>query len=564
MGSQLSEVARSDEPPANNVKFLSVEVDVTADSEEVEKPTTSLSKKSTRSSFKRSNSAASTPTVASHTSLYSRPSQSLDASGMPMLRSTLRSVTSIFGAVDADLDTAPPSPHRKSDWRLTAMTRFSMTVIVLNTVFIGYMVNVDLEAAKDGESLDSWLQYVDITFTVVFCFELVLLLVLHRGHFFTGEDRLWNFFEASLILSSVLEWSLQTMDLSFVRSLRIFKAIRVVRVFRVVRFVRELRVMVASVLCSLASLTWAIVFLAFVLYLFSLVIIQDVSAHIRDIESVPNPLLIEYYGSLLDAMITLFMAITGGDDWRQLLEPLQEFSKLFYTPFFIFYVAFTVFGVMNVLTATFVEAASRISNIDRDLVIQEQMSQTNSHASALRKVFHDADTDGGGQLDLEEFEAHLHNREVLAYLKFLEIDIYEARGLFQLLDVDETGAVEIDEFVVGMMRLKGAAKGVDVATLMYENKKIFVRLVAFMKFVEDNFRALGQSLDVDMSKLGHLQNSQHYIQKEEQEERVTKKRADATHLTQEGNSRVEIMKGHLENRRRDWRGFTKFLGKRRS
>jgi len=464
-----------------------------------------------------------------------------------------------------DEDDAPSSPHRSHGWRLWALQHFSSALVVMHTLFVGYQVNVDIEAAEDGKSLDSWLGYVDIMFTVIFCVELVLLLVLQRGRFFTGDDRLWNFFDAALILSSVLEWALHTMDLSFVRSLRIFKAVRVVRVFRVVRFVRELRVMVASVLCSLASLSWAIVFLAFILFLFSLVIIQDVTTHIRNtVDDVTNSLLIEYYGSVLDSMITLFMAITGGADWRQLLEPLQEINRLFYTPFFIFYVSFTVFGVMNVLTATFVEAASRISSIDRDLVIQEQMSQTNAHASALRKVFHDADTDGGGQLELEEFEVHLRNTEVVAYLKFLEIDIYEARGLFQLLDVDETGAVDIDEFVVGMMRLKGAAKGVDVATLMYENKKIFIRLVAFMKFVEDNFHALGQSLDVDMSKLCAVQTTQHYVQQEEDEERVSKKRAEKTQFQRKESTTVEkIIKGHLRKRTREWQSITKFLGQKR-
>uniref|UniRef100_A0A7S1EWA5 Uncharacterized protein n=1 Tax=Noctiluca scintillans TaxID=2966 RepID=A0A7S1EWA5_NOCSC len=76
------------------------------------------------------------------------------------------------------------------------------------------------------------------------------------------------------------------------------------------------------------------------------------------------------------------------------------------------------------------------------------------------------------------------------------------------------------------MRLKGNAKGVDVATLMYENKKIFVRLVAFMKYVEDNFTLLGNSLDVDMEKLRVLGNAQEYVDEEEHRERHTKKSQD--------------------------------------
>jgi len=502
--------------------------------------------------------------------------------GVPSLRTTMRSITSVFSKFDNFVpqrsgavsvftlargnrkENLAVSVPREVDWKETAMVRVSMCLVILNTIFIGYQVRADLEAAKVDETLGLWVDYVDISFTVAFCIELCVLLRLKGSLFFMGDDRYWNFFEVALITSSVLEWVLHTMDFSFVRSLRIFKAIRVVRVLRVVRFVRELRVMVASVLCSLASLSWAVVFLAFLLYLFSLVILQDVITHFRASANV-DPQLVEFYGSLLDSMITLFMAITGGDDWRQLLEPLQKVSWYFYTPFFIFYVAFTVFGVMNILTAIFVEAAGRISNIDRDLVIQEQMAQTDEHANALRKVFHDADVDGTLQLELHTFESHLRDRDVLAYLKFLEIDVYEARELFQLLDVDETGAVDIDEFVIGMMRLKGAAKGVDVANLMYENKKISVRLVAFMKFVEDNFTALGESLDVDMSKLREVSNCQEYVDEEEDRQKFGKKMADHN-LIQVHQGKSHVIYDNLARRQgRTWdtlsNGFASLLGK---
>merc|ERR1719323_2991548 len=72
----------------------------------------------------------------------------------------------------------------------------------------------------------------------------------------------------------------------------------------------------------------------------------------------------------------------------------------------------------------------------------------------------------------------------MTYLKIIGLGVYEARGLFQLLDIDDKDFVEIEEFVCGMMRLKGT--GVDIATLMYENKRILTRLTAFMRFVEDH------------------------------------------------------------------------------
>jgi len=362
-------------------------------------------------------------------------------------------------------------------------------LVVLNTIFIGFEVESNLQQAKKHEpSLES-LMWVDLGFTVAFVLEFFLRAAVYRCELFTGEDRYWNVFEIALTITSLLEWIVQTIDLTFMRSLRVLRAVRAVRVFRILRFVRELRLMVASVICSLPSLMWACIFLFFVLFLFSMFIISDVSNHIQSQGTVDSALN-DFYGSLGGSMVSLFMAITGGHDWRDILKPLQEINYYFYTLFFLFYVSFTVFGVMNVLTAIFVESASRISEIDRDLVIQEQISATSSSVDALKKVFRDADVDNTNLLNKQQFETHLRDSDVRAYLRFLELDVFEARGLFQMLDTQEKGVVDIDDFVVGMMRLKGAARGYDLAWLMQDMTKNSVRLDAFMKFVEDQFKEL--------------------------------------------------------------------------
>jgi len=53
--------------------------------------------------------------------------------------------------------------------------------------------------------------------------------------------------------------------------------------------------------------------------------------------------------------------------------------------------------------------------------------------------------------------------------------------------MEDTGDVNIQEFVHGMMRLKGAAKGVDVATLLYEHKRVVKKLDSFTVSVKECF-----------------------------------------------------------------------------
>uniref|UniRef100_A0A7S1MQ97 EF-hand domain-containing protein n=1 Tax=Alexandrium catenella TaxID=2925 RepID=A0A7S1MQ97_ALECA len=73
-------------------------------------------------------------------------------------------------------------------------------------------------------------------------------------------------------------------------------------------------------------------------------------------------------------------------------------------------------------------------------------------------------------------------------MKGIRIEAWEARGLFQLLDTDALGQVSIEDFLHGLVRLKSKDQGVDLTTVMYENKRILTRLLAFMRFAEDHFR----------------------------------------------------------------------------
>lgn len=369
----------------------------------------------------------------------------------------------------------------------------SCFLILLNTVFVGLKTHINLERAKDQHSNAISLTVIDGIFTIAFFVEVGVRIFFLRTAFWKGRDRVWNLFDVILTLTSVLEWVVSIWDLVFFRAFRIFRVVKVLRLARNFGSVRELRLMVDSIIVSLPSLLWACVFLMFILYLFSVFIALDVTDHIQSNSSVEGRLL-DYYGSIGHSMLSLFMAISGGTDWETLLAPLQHMNY-FYTYFFVFYIFFTVFGIMNVLTAVFVEAASRICDIDRDYVIQDQLEQKHGIAKALTTMFNEATQ--GTMMDRTALEAHLRDSSVIGYLRFLDLDVGEALNLFDLLDWEEKGVVSTDDFVQGMMRLKGSAKGVDVATLLYENNKVHVQLTALAKFVEDNFAMLSDATKGD-------------------------------------------------------------------
>lgn len=70
-------------------------------------------------------------------------------------------------------------------------------------------------------------------------------------------------------------------------------------------------------------------------------------------------------------------------------------------------------------------------------------------------------------IDLEAFENSMEHIDMQMFLQMHGIDVSEAHELFRLLDHGENGRINVDEFVYGCQRLKGAAKTMDIV-LLYE------------------------------------------------------------------------------------------------
>merc|ERR1719362_2359584 len=161
------------------------------------------------------------------------------------------------------------------------------------------------------------------------------------------------------------------------------------------------------------------------------------------------------YGTIDQAMMTLFLSISSGLTWSLAVEPLNKLGT-FYGMIWTAFMFFTVFGLLNVLTGIFVDAAIKAMMNDRDNMIAAQIEEKESLVETIHGVFKESDEDNSGMITNVEFELLLQDDELVHYLAAIGIDSGEARGLFKLLDDDSSGMVSIDEFVTGFLKLKGS------------------------------------------------------------------------------------------------------------
>lgn len=369
-------------------------------------------------------------------------------------------------------------------------------LIFSNSCVIGVHADISMRCALDGRPEPAWGKGIDIFFCIAFSVELLCRLVAERGYFFIGRMASWNFFDSALVALAVLDLSMASLNVTFIRIVRLIRVIRVARIIRVIRLFKELRFMVCSVYASMSSLTWAFLLLMLFMYCFAVCFMQAGAAYIYDgdVDPETEQLLAKHYRSLAWTLFTLLCSTTGGVSWRDVALPLYEINT-FYLLVFCFFITFMVFGALNVLTAVFVEQSAAVLAMDKDLVIQEQMDRNSSLLNQMEALFREVDKDGSGDITWQEFQDVLHDHRVQSYFAVLKIDLDQAEGLFQLLDLDGSGSVSIQEFILSCMRIKGAARSIDVATVIHENKKSVRHIQNWCKEIKNEVSLLAGKLD---------------------------------------------------------------------
>merc|ERR1712037_474275 len=120
-----------------------------------------------------------------------------------------------------------------------------------------------------------------------------------------------------------------------------------------------------------------------------------------------------------------------------------------------------------------------------DVVMTERNAIEKSHLRQLRNLFNSQPLDAGGLIQRK------HLLEVLTgegahHFKALGIQLPVAKALFRLLDVEDARAVEVDEYIYGLLHLKGNAATIHMATLMYQSKRLLFKVQRISALVEDH------------------------------------------------------------------------------
>jgi len=290
--------------------------------------------------------------------------------------------------------------------------------------------------------------------------------------------------------------------------------------------------MLLSVTRSALPLLLILGVVSVVTYMFAIVLMNSAANYLEELpqdsgsDDADAAIIEDLFGSLPAALLTLVSVVSGGQPWREVASALWEVNG-WSAALLVIYVQIMFFSVFNVINGIFVESVQKAAFNDSQKIILKEFDSPDSNANIAKRRL-EASSGTPHMLSATVLAEHMSSKELKAFLKLCSIDEIEAYGMYKILDWTGSGLVNIDEFLMSCMRLRGPARHVDVCTLMYENK----RLVSTWA---PSFSHLGQSLD----KLHEL-ISTHLAQRQRTTSQTTSVTQDNS-SSSSGSSRAETV-----------------------
>jgi len=307
----------------------------------------------------------------------------------------------------------------------------------------------------------------DWVFGVIYLGEIIIKVAGLKCGFFKDA---WNWFDSSLVLLWLVEKTLSAyaqLDQRVLRVLRMGRVLRLLRLVKTIQGFDTLYIMTTAMQGSVTVLFWSFVLLMVVQTLIAFTLNQALDGYFKDVTKPVNEQheVFEYFGTAGRAMFTMFELTLA--NWPTAARILQENVTEYYGVFAVAYKLIIGFAAVGIINAVFMQETFKVAASDDKLMMRQKERDRMLHTKKMRTLFAAADESGDGVLDQDEFREIMNSPDIRMWLAAQELPVRDPDLLWSLLD-DGDAELTADELVTGVERLKGTAKGIDLAAFMVE------------------------------------------------------------------------------------------------
>jgi len=318
-------------------------------------------------------------------------------------------------------------------------------VILANAILIGFETDMPERSALWEKIEDSLL--------AIFTFELGMRAFVMRSELFTKDFRS-NMFDLFIVGTGVMDYAVCSFFPGARKSklssfIKIFRLLRIMRLFRLLKMFKQLYLLANGFVESTSAVFWVSVLCGLFLYVCAIFLTRTIGRGAFDdvINSDMQKLMQDQYGSVPRSMFSLFqlMADPNIDHLRGIM--LRSPAAMF---FFTCFIIFGSFAMLSILTGVISESMIEKGNNHKEEMRFEEERKKRAFIETISQLFLEADTDHDGTLTREEFRANLHKLVKMFTDQGLDYKEEDMEMVFDLVDFDGGGTIELAEFLDGM------------------------------------------------------------------------------------------------------------------
>lgn len=365
------------------------------------------------------------------------------------------------------------------------MERVVLFAIFVNAVVLG--LQTQIMATEKVLTPPSALEVIENVLLVLFALEVATKVLVNWRLFFFGHEYVFNIFDALLVVWDLISlciegliWMQITTDsantmqigsnsMTGLRLFRLFRLVRIMRSVRMLKVIADLRAILGSITSSFRPFLGGVGALLLCSYVMAIFFTAAALPHRVDADKTSEELE-KHYSSLFTCMLYMIQSLTGGIDWNDMVAPLIQDVSPLVGIIYCCYVVFCLLAVMNVITGIFVSTALRAAKEDQD-------NYTITH---LNNLFNVLDSTKAGVVSRGDFKKHLRTKEMRELFQSIDLDPTEADCVFKLLDMNNSGYLNYNEFLNGCLRLRGSAKSLDLLLLLRETTRQYQKQTSLL------------------------------------------------------------------------------------
>lgn len=372
---------------------------------------------------------------------------------------------------------------------------FFIVLVGLNAIQIG------IEADWTNDSNEATFDLIEMIFLGFFTVEVGLKLFGFGLLFFTDE---WNNADGLIVGLSIVEVIMERIGNYESSGASAVRLIRVFRIIRLVGFLERLNLLVKAFFMALKSVVWVGVLILLLVYVFAILAQGFFGANEPLTRNVANG---EYgvdvydlFGTVPRSMVTLVQIMTF-DSWMSgITRPIADEAPAAWV-FFIVFALVAALGLLNLLTAVFIDALTELSNEDAARSAKAKQEWMEKLENGAGELFQVLDADGNGFLTKDELDKAIVDAEdasksedqtqikLRALFSDLGVELEFVRQAVEAFDTDEDGTLIVDEFVQAIAYLDEPTSKRDIWVIERRVKSLEKRLRCLNEEVESK---LGQ------------------------------------------------------------------------